>query len=294
MSLYTLGDPHLSFGVPDKKMDKFSKAWKGHEEKIRRNWLAMVRESDTVVLAGDFSWGRDLEECGPDFDFIGKLPGRKILIRGNHDMFWDAKKTPALNALFEGQFFFLQDNFAAYEDYALVGTKGICFENLTSFEQFRKLQKRETERLRTSFEAARAAGYRKFIVFLHYPPTSSIWPATHELCGALGMSRREEASIRRQEQEVLRQHGGRDIGHNPVIDLHALPPALLHQVMDVTEVLSSPFTRMAEEYGAEQVIYAHSHGKSRFHDSIHGELRGVRYQLVSGDYLDFKPFRVIG
>ena len=294
MSLYTLGDPHLSFGVTDKKMDKFSKAWKGHEEKIRRNWLALVRESDTVVLAGDFSWGRDLEECGPDFDFIGKLPGRKILIRGNHDMFWDAKKTPALNALFEGQFFFLQDNFAAYEDYALVGTKGICFENLTSFEQFRKLQKRETERLWTSFEAAKAAGYRKFIVFLHYPPTSSIWPATHELCGALGMSRREEASIRRQEQEVLRQHGGRDIGHNPVIDLHALPPALLHQVMNVTEVLSSPFTRMAEEYGAEQVIYAHSHGKSRFHDSIHGELRGVRYQLVSGDYLEFKPFRVIG
>lgn len=92
MSLYAIGDFHLSFTV-NKPMDVFDKRWKNHVVKIEKYWKKRVTENDTVVITGDHSWGRDLAECQADLDFIMALPGRKILLRGNHDMFWDAKKT---------------------------------------------------------------------------------------------------------------------------------------------------------------------------------------------------------
>ena len=245
MALYALGDLHLSFQV-HKPMDRFGRVWKHHERKIETYVRQTVKEEDTLVLTGDHSWGKNLEECREDLAFIERLPGRKILLRGNHDMFWDAKKTDRLNAAFAGRLFFLQNNFAAYQDIALVGTKGFTFEgpfyldrwgHITGWEEAqeeraRKLVAREMERLRESFRQASAAGYRKFVMFLHYPPTS-----------------------------ILEE--------------------------------SSPFTQIAEEYGAMAVVYSHCHGESRFGDSIRGSFHGVRYLLVSGDYLDFHPALVL-
>ena len=247
MSLYAIGDLHLHFQTPlQAKAQRTERVWRDHEEKLRRNCAALLTPEDTLVLAGDHSWGRDLNECAEDFAYIEALPGRKILLRGNHDMFWDANKTARLNEQFAGRLSFLQGNFYAYRDYALVGTKGHCFEgpfwidrrgrivdwDEKAQERSKKLVERELQRLRASFEAARAAGYRKYIVFLHYPPTS-----------------------------ILEEESG--------------------------------FTRMAEEYGAEQLIYAHSHGEARFHDSIQGEKNGVLYRLVSGDYLNWRPQKLL-
>ncbi|MBO5998866.1 MAG: metallophosphoesterase [Lachnospiraceae bacterium] len=247
MSLYAIGDLHLHYQSQLKAPGQLrGRVWKDHEEKFRRNCEKTVTDADTLVLAGDHSWGKNLQECEKDLQYICSLPGRKILTRGNHDMFWDAKKTGQLNALYRPQLTFLQDSYESYRDYALVGTKGFTFEgpfyldgrgHITGWdeeaeEHAKKLVERELARLRTSFELARADGYRKFIMFLHYPPTN---------------------------------------------------------IMERT----SGFTDMAEEYGAEQVIYAHCHGESRFYDSVHGEYRGVRYSLVSGDYLRWKPFRVL-
>lgn len=222
-----MGDVHLSFSV-NKPMEVFGSVWKNHPKKIEKNWRKQITEQDTVVLTGDHSWGKNLQEAMADLEFIEGLPGRKILLRGNHDMFWDAKKTKKLNELFAGRLFFLQNNFAVYEDYALVGTKGYCYEGLDSPEHFEKILERELKRLRQSFEAAREAGYGKFLMFLHYPPTS--------------------------------------IGK-----------------------MESGFTQMAEEYNAKQVIYSHCHGKDRFQDSFLGEVNGIEYKLVSGDYLKFRP-----
>ena len=89
-----------------------------------------------MVITGDHSWGLNLEEALADLDFIQSLPGRKILLRGNHDMFWDAKKTYRLNEMFRGRLSFLQNNFYAYREYALVGTKGYCYEGKDSPEHF--------------------------------------------------------------------------------------------------------------------------------------------------------------
>lgn len=187
MGLYAIGDLHLHYQSPLKsKRQLTEKVWKNHEEKFRSICARKLAPDDTLVLVGDHSWGRNMSECEDDLRYIEELPGRKILTRGNHDMFWDAGKTEQLNELFAGRLRFLQNSYDSYRDYALVATKGHCFEgpfyldargriigwDEEAEEKSKKLVERELQRLRLSFEAARAAGYRKYIVFLHYPPTS--------------------------------------------------------------------------------------------------------------------------
>ncbi len=233
MSLFAIGDLHLAFQSEIKApMQRQSILWIGHEERLLQNCRKLIKPDDTLVLAGDHSWGRNLRECEQDLTYIESLPGRKILLRGNHDMFWDAKKTNRLNELYHGSLFFLQNNYAVYDDYALVGTKGYCWEGKDSHEHARKLVEREADRLRDSFEAAKSDGFRRFIMFLHYPPTNIL----------------EKESI---------------------------------------------FTKLAEHYHAEQVVYAHCHGEARFHDSIRGKKRGISYSLVSGDCLRWVPKRIL-
>ncbi|MEY8517992.1 metallophosphoesterase [Lachnospiraceae bacterium 29-84] len=171
MALYAIGDLHLSLSV-NKPMDRFGEVWKNHMKKIQRHWKRRIQEEDTVVITGDHSWGRKLTECRLDLEWIASLPGKKILLRGNHDMFWEAKKTWRLNEEFAGRLSFLQDNFYTYQDYALVGTKGYCYEGRDTEEHFLKIREREMARLWDSFDQARAAGYQKYLMFLHYPPTS--------------------------------------------------------------------------------------------------------------------------
>ena len=247
MSLYAIGDLHLHYQSVLKAPGQLhDRVWKNHEEKFRKNCGKMITDADTLVLVGDHSWGKTLPECETDLQYICDLPGRKILTRGNHDMFWDVKKTGQLNELYKPHLTFLQDSFEAYRDYALVGTKGFTFEGPFYLDRrgriigwdeeaeihAKKLVERELVRLRKSFEMAKAAGFQKYIMFLHYPPTN-----------------------------ILEERSG--------------------------------FTDMAEEYGAEKVIYAHCHGESRFHDSIQGEYRGRTYDLASGDYLRWKPLKIL-
>ena len=161
MALYALGDMHLAFSV-DKPMDKFGRVWRKHEQKIEKNCGRMIQERDIFVITGDHSWGKNRAEASRDLDFIAALPGKKILLRGNHDMFWDAKKTAALNREYEPRLHFLQNNYYTYRDYALVGTKGYTFEgpfyvnaggqiigwNSEDEAHAQKLVQREAERLR--------------------------------------------------------------------------------------------------------------------------------------------------
>ena len=92
MSLYAIGDLHLHFGSQLKNRSQLTdRLWKDHENKFIKNCGRMIRPDDTLVLVGDHSWGRNMEECAPDLEYIKNLPGRKVLLRGNHDMFWDAK-----------------------------------------------------------------------------------------------------------------------------------------------------------------------------------------------------------
>ena len=87
MAIFTISDLHLSFST-DKPMNIFGGAWSNHEQHIKNNWLATVKEDDVVILPGDHSWALHTKEAAQDLLFIHNLPGRKILLKGNHDLWW--------------------------------------------------------------------------------------------------------------------------------------------------------------------------------------------------------------
>ena len=91
MSIYAIADLHLSFGE-NKPMDIFGKLWENHEKKVEENWLKTVEEEDLVILPGDFSWAMTLKDTFLDFYFLNNLPGKKILLKGNHDYWWSTLK----------------------------------------------------------------------------------------------------------------------------------------------------------------------------------------------------------
>ena len=166
MALYVLGDPHLSFRS-EKPMDVFGGAWIGYVDKLREG-LSVLKEEDTIVLAGDISWGMSLEESTEDFAFLDAFPGRKLIVKGNHDYWWTtANKT---YHFWEEHGFhslnLLHNNCYEFGEYALCGTRGwFLDEDKNGHNQ--KVFNRELLRLETSLKAA---GERPKLVFLHYPP----------------------------------------------------------------------------------------------------------------------------
>lgn len=166
MALYVLGDPHLSFRA-HKPMDVFGGAWDGYVDKLRAG-LSILREEDTIVLAGDISWGMSLEEAEEDFAFLNSFPGRKLILKGNHDYWWTtANKTYQFWA--EHGFTtlnLLHNNCYEYGEYALCGTRGWFWEEDQNGHN-QKVFNRELLRLEASLKAA---GERPRLAFLHYPP----------------------------------------------------------------------------------------------------------------------------
>lgn len=167
MSLYTIADLHLSLSV-DKPMDVF-KGWENYVQRIERNWLATANEKDTIVIAGDISWGMNLEEAAEDFAFIHRLPGKKIILKGNHD-YWFATKTKTEDFFQKSGFDSIQvlfNNAYLYNGHTICGTRG--WVNETGETADKKIINRESNRLRLSLEAGKLFG-KPPIVFLHYPP----------------------------------------------------------------------------------------------------------------------------
>ncbi|MBQ8894510.1 MAG: metallophosphoesterase [Clostridia bacterium] len=167
MAIFVLGDPHLSFSS-HKPMDIFGSRWENHHEKIKKAWLEKVSAEDTVVLAGDLSWAMSLKEAEADLRFFHELPGRKVLLKGNHDYWWEtvAKMERFLAERKWEDFFFLFNVAIPCEDVVLCGTRG--WEPESTSEQDKKLLEREVQRLRHSLEAA--GEEKEKIVFFHYPP----------------------------------------------------------------------------------------------------------------------------
>ncbi len=228
MSLFAIGDLHLAFGAPEKNMEVFSGRWLDYTEKIRRGF-SLLRREDVCVICGDLCWAMDLESALPDFQFLHSLPGKKVILKGNHDYWWTT--AAKMNAFFADNgldsLFLLHNNCVIWEDLALCGTRGWFFEEETGTEHDEKILRREVGRLRTSLEAA---GDREKMVFLHYPP--------------------------------------------------------LYQHYSCPEIM-----RTLTEFGVKECCYGHIHGKGA-HAAFIGEADGVRYRLVSADFLDFFPYKL--
>lgn len=228
MALYAIGDLHLSLGAP-KPMDVFGGAWVGYMEKLEKG-LSVIGPEDTTVLLGDLSWALDLPGAKADFAWINRIPGQKILLKGNHDYWWCT--TAKFRKFCEENGFRdmeqLHNNCFFYNGIALCGTRGWFFEEEKKGTHDEKVFRRELIRLETSLKAA---GDREKIVFLHYPPK--------------------------------------------------------YQGYSCPEILE-----LLKKYQVRQCFYGHLHGGSH-RLAVQGLWDGTEFHLVSADFLDFHPFKVI-
>ncbi|SMP46432.1 metallophosphoesterase [Anoxynatronum buryatiense] len=167
--IYTIGDLHLGSQV-EKPMSVFGSHWKDHHLKIGESWIKQVKAHDAVLIPGDISWAMTLEEALPDLRWIDSLPGRKYLIRGNHDYWW--RSIQRLNEISETMFF-IQNQFFAYQNVAICGTRGWMCPGTPGYTlQDDKIYQREAQRLKLSLEAAKSAGHDHIIGMIHYPPAN--------------------------------------------------------------------------------------------------------------------------
>lgn len=234
MSIYAIGDLHLSFGV-DKPMDIFGIKWQGYEGKIKENWIKEIGENDTVLLPGDFSWATYMEDSKKDFEFLNNLNGNKILIKGNHDYWWSTIKK--LNEFIEENNFsninFIMNNSIECNEAIIVGTRGWSFSDTENSD---KMTKRETARLELSIKDALNKNNRKEIIcMMHYPPITRIMMQNNQ---------------------------------------------------------QSPYIELMKKYGIKRCIYGHLHGMSHS-EAVEGNINGVDLKLVSSDYLQFKPYKLV-
>ena len=170
MSIYVIADLHLSFSQ-DKPMDIFGKNWENHAEKIKQDWLAKVNDDDMVVLPGDFSWAMHVEDTDLDFKDLNELPGKKVLLKGNHDYWWTTV-TSMKKFLEENKFNnieFLYNNAIEYENKVFVGSRGWAIQDT---ENSKKMINRECQRLELSIKDAinNYDNTKEIIAFMHYPP----------------------------------------------------------------------------------------------------------------------------
>ena len=229
MALYAIGDLHLCLGA-DKPMDVFGGRWTGYMDKLREN-LRCIGPEDTTVLLGDLCWAMSLAQAREDFAFINAIPGRKLILKGNHDYWWTTAaqfyRFCAENG-FENMLV-LNNNCYFYGETALCGTRGWFYEEQKGAGGHdEKVFRRELGRLETSLKAA--GGHEK-LCFLHYPP---------------------------------RYRG------------YACP-----------EILA-----LLKQYGVRSCYYGHLHADS-IRLALEGEYEGIDYHLLSADYVNFMPQKIL-
>lgn len=181
MAIYAISDLHLSFSNKDKPMSIFGDKWEGYEEKIKKDWLEKIKPEDVIILSGDLSWATYIEESKEDFEFINDLPGKKIILKGNHDYWWTTTKK--MNEFIRQNKFenisFLYNNAYDLGEYVLAGTRYWDYDEET--EDNEKIFNREILRAKLSLDEAKRIAPEKPIIFTtHYPPNHKIIKALAE------------------------------------------------------------------------------------------------------------------
>lgn len=259
MSIYVIGDLHLSFHE-DKPMSIFGENWEGHEEKIKKDWIEKVKPDDIVVLSGDFSWSTYLNDTYEDFTYLNELPGKKILLKGNHDYWWTTI-TSMKNYLRENNFQnidFLYNNSYEHKNLILVGARGW---SLTEEEEDKKLLKREALRLELSIKH----GIEKYI------------------------NKKQETKICKEEayeSEIDREEKCKV--EKEIIAFMHYPPITSSNIIHNK---TNDFIKILQKYNIKRCYYGHLHSAS-IKEAIQGEHFGIDFKLVSCDGLDFKLLQV--
>ncbi len=237
MSIFVLSDLHLSTDAKtNKSMEVFGSRWQDYISKIKKNWLAVVEEDDTVVIPGDISWAMKLEDAESDLRFIDSLPGKKLLGKGNHDFWWSTASK--MYAFFEEKSFkslsILYNNAYIIEDRIICGTRGWFpdeSKQVTVGEvEHAKILNREAMRLRLSLDSARALQKKRqeekqealpISVFLHFPP---VWGDF----------------VIKEYIDILKEYGVKDCIFGHIHGAYSLPTKFNYEGIDFT-LASSDF-----------------------------------------------------
>lgn len=171
MRIFAIADPHLSKRA-DKPMAVFGGNWEGHPELFFERWRDTVGEDDMVLVPGDISWAMRLEEALADLEDLARLPGKKVLLRGNHDYWWPS--ISKLRSALPAGMYAIQNDALALDGVVIAGTRGwVCPDSFEFSAEDEKIYRRELERLRLSLEAAAKLSGRLRIAMLHFPPTNA-------------------------------------------------------------------------------------------------------------------------
>ncbi|BCJ85343.1 metallophosphoesterase [Effusibacillus dendaii] len=188
MRIFAIGDPHLSFAV-QKPMDIFGEQWADHPVKIESNWIRVISRDDWILIPGDISWALHLEEAKPDLQFLANLPGKKILIRGNHDYWWST--VSKVRRLLPDSMYALQNDSIQIGDIAVCGTRGWnCPGSYDFSEHDQQIYEREVGRLKLSLDQADKRAKERWVM-LHYPPTNE----KHEPSGFIEVMQKYDVSV---------------------------------------------------------------------------------------------------
>lgn len=173
MKIYAISDLHLSVNNP-KPMDIFGPTWENYLDKIFTDWKESVKEDDIVLMAGDFSWAMRLEDAVADFDMLKDLPGKKVIIRGNHDYWW--KSISAVRGILPQNFYAIQNDAIKFDNFIICGTRlwNIPDPNKPMTPESEKIYKRELIRLELTLQEAKKlqTNNEEIVCMLHYPPYS--------------------------------------------------------------------------------------------------------------------------
>lgn len=181
MKLYAISDLHLSLAAP-KEMDIFGQHWEDHFEKIKESWQNTVQPEDMILIPGDLSWAMRLEDAMPDLDAICSLPGKKILLKGNHDYWWSAPSR--VRAILKNNTSLLQYDSMDVGEFAVCGSRGWILPTDKNFSaEDRAVYEREKIRLKLSLDSVRDKA-KEIVVMMHYPPIGPRGEKT-EFCGIL-------------------------------------------------------------------------------------------------------------
>ncbi|MGI5850069.1 MAG: metallophosphoesterase [Christensenellales bacterium] len=171
MNVYAIGDLHLS-GFSPKPMNIFGEHWVDHWTKIKESWYHLVSDNDIVLIPGDLSWALRLSEAESDIADICALPGKKVLLKGNHDYWWNSLSQ--VNSLLSNETYALQNNSVCFDEYVIAGSRGWTTPGTNQYnpDQDEKLYIREAGRLEFSLQhAKKSAPDARLIGMMHFPPS---------------------------------------------------------------------------------------------------------------------------
>lgn len=263
MKVFAISDLHLSFSTPSKSMEVFSDTWIDYQEKIKSNWQKVISKDDLVLISGDISWALKIKDALIDLEFIASLPGKKVIIKGNHDYWWTSPTK--LKEELPSSIFFIQNNSLLFEDIAISGAR-LWDTAEYHFDEYIDFVFNPNSHKNKNIENAKDSDINK----------------------KLEIENQKELSEKQFEKELIRLKISLD-----QMDKNAKTKIVMTHYPPISADLKpSKVSQMLEDYKINISVFGHLHSVKKS-KKMFGEKNTIKYVLTSADYLDFKPIQIV-